>query len=222
MGTEFVEATKFLMDRIAKNRLEASIKFGGFGMVTLSSILKGLYARQLAKLTLSPHPLTLLILPENYWIQTSYRLSPLADEIAKAGHVLLQDLSLGRLQGADISLFNSSKYIRNIAATLPIAVISKSSQVEGAALSKLMHVGGLCSLGDLINQGQECRSLCKKVVKAKFYRLLQKLWEGNVLIPEPEGLEQIALIGGGVKVIDKVTSKEFRLALMPPQSRKSC
>jgi len=214
--------SRLVRTRIAKKRLETSVKMGGFGMVTLSTILNGLYAKQLSKLTLSSHPLALLVIPDTLWLHTSFNLNKSADTIAVAGHRLLKEIALNYLYNKDHSLLTSDKYCRNVIASSSILNFVRDKQLNSTHITRLVHIHNICSLGDAVNYGNRYKSLIKKVLKAKASRLLIALWAEGTVIPEVDGREFFPVARDKINTIDRVTSKQFRTLLTPTQGRLSC
>jgi hypothetical protein len=203
--------------RIASERLNTPIEYGGFGMIDYEKILEGVYCKQLGKMYNADfhHPLKLLIIKNESVFATGRSLTRTADGVAVKAHEIITNLFW-----SDVKKLNSQQLIGDVILVNHIGEISiedaiKPRWINTAETNRLLHVLGCNNIRDILDRGMEAVRLCKKIVRSRYLRVIKALWQGRARCEAVE-IDKVKLLSGKYKPIFMVTSKEYRELIRGP------
>jgi hypothetical protein len=205
------DSTKF---RISRARLCTPLNMGGFGMIQYQDIMEGIYCRQLCKLY-DPqynHPLRSLIKRNDYTLFTGRSLTAIADEMSIRAHSRLLTLHENNLKKLTNDEILNDVNLINQLGELNIVRMIKPRWTDSAEAIRLTHLFNCINIRDVISSGRPAVSLCRKVMKARYFRVIKIFWQNNVRC-EPVTEGKLKLHNGCYKDIYRITSKDFRLIL---------
>jgi exonuclease III len=197
--------------RISKERLNTPIEYSGFGMIPYEQVLEGIACRQLAKLYDNDfmHPLKLLTLKNNVHFAMGKSLTNIADEIATKAHNLITAHFVKQISKMSNLQITQDQILINLVGEIDIANMIKHRWKDSIETTRLVHFHGCKNIRDIISGGRITVQLSKKVLKAKFFRLVKAFWNVDAHCQEIFD-EKIRLCNGKYKQLHQVSSKEFR------------
>jgi exonuclease III len=203
--------------RISRERLNTPIEYGGFGMVEYERILEGVYCKQLAKMynTNFNHPLKFIIMINDRNFATGNSLTGLADEVARKAHVLLNDLFWKDVKKLSNQQIINDAVLLSHFGELFIEEAIKPRWNNTAEANMLLHTLGCNNVRDILDRGREAVKLCKKVMTAKYLRVVKALWQAQSRCEVPM-VDKIKILNGSYKILYTVKSGEFRELIRGP------
>jgi hypothetical protein len=203
--------------RISSERLNTPIEHGGFGMVGYEMILEGVYCRQLGKMYNAEfnHPLKSLIIKNGSTFATGNSLTRLADDVAKKAHVIMTDLFWSDVKKMNSQQLTSDVILANHIGEVSIEEAIKPRWIDTVETNRLLHILGCNNIRDILDRGIEAVKLCKKIVRAKYLRVIKALWQEQTRC-EPVGIDKVKLLSGIYKPIFMVKSREYRELIRGP------
>jgi hypothetical protein len=210
--------------RIGKERLNTPIDYGGFGMVEYERILEGVFCKQLAKLynINFNHPLKSIIIINERNLVTGKSLTGLADEVARRAHALINDLFWKDVKKLSNQQITNDVVLLSHFGELFIEEAIKPRWSNTVEANMLLHTLGCNNIRDVLNRGREAVKMCKKIMIAKYLRVVKALWQAQSRW-EALVVDKIKILNGSYKIIYTVKSGEFRelirgpLRLTPPK-----
>jgi hypothetical protein len=206
-----------IYNRISKQKLSLPVEMGGFGMLNLREVMQGIRCRQLGKLynTEYNHPLKRCIINENKSYVSVSALATTVDGVGERAHEALLDYF-----NKSISKISNEQLISDNLAIQQLGEVESTHMLKGSKRDsldafELIHRWDCDTLKDIVAKGQQYRtigSLCRKVLKAKYLRIVKKLVQNRTVFT-PGRENKIQLLKGNYKNIYSVTSKEFRTTL---------
>jgi hypothetical protein len=211
MGTE----NKY--NRISKQKLCTPIALGGFGMINYRDIIEGIRCRQFGKLFNDDykHPLKLALTEQNKSFTSVRCLKNIADSVAKKAKASIQNTISKKLKSMTSEQIVADTILLQQLGETETAFMVKESKRDSRDMMTLVHRYNCDNLKMTVatcRQHQNVVAICKRILSAKYCRILKAILQNNGNIPA-EKPDKIKLAGGNYKYLYTVSSKEFRLLL---------
>jgi hypothetical protein len=202
------DSTKF---RISRDRLCMPIEMGGFGMMSYDKIIDRIKCRQLCKL-FHPgyhHPLKYLTIKEDSHFSIGNNLTRIADELAVGAHNLIWSNFLSSLKNLSNDQIVSDFILTNQLGEINVSIIIKPRLVNTIEVTSLVHHLNCTNIKDIINYGRSLMSICRKVVKSQYLRVIKAIHQSNRRC-ENVIEEKLRISDGCYRHIYGVKSRDFR------------
>lgn len=210
--------------RIKHKQLNSDIVDGGFGMVSLSTIMNGIYCKQLLRMT-NPeysHPLSLVTVENasNTNIITT-SLKPTADEISITGQTLLLTKLLQQYKTIDFTEIQHNQKHLDIISMIRLENVRKTRYNE-SAYSALIHTYGVTDMQGAWNNANRLQSTLKKVIQAPWFKLIKRIATEINFHSLHEPTPNMLIIKSKPIPTHKLTSKSLRCYLQNKPLKPVC
>jgi len=138
-----------------------------------------------------------------------------ADSVAKDAFNLIFNTTMGKIGKISNEEILGDECLLQQMGEIDIVHTIKVRWRESREAITLVHQMNIENIREAIvqaNQNRRVLNICKKVIRAKYLRVIKLATQNNIVCQE-SGENRIKLITGKYQILSKVTSKEFRLML---------
>jgi hypothetical protein len=204
-------------NRISKHKLCLPISSGGFGMIEPGKVIEGIRCKQLGKLFGSEynHPLRNIVLNDNTSYIQEQCLTEYADPVAKEAIKVLRKNFFDNIKKMSNEQIASDLILLQQLGTVETVHMVKENWLGSREHATLIFNYNCANLRDTAiacTQQRRLLTVCKRLLKSVYYRILQVIYQRNIVVPEGI-LNKIKLVNGTYRNIELITSKEFRHVL---------
>ena len=189
-------------------------------MIDFKDVIDGIRCKQLGKMygNTFTHPLKQFIVDEDNKFSSGTSLIRGADSVAIFANNLLLNRHMNYVESLPNDQIQGDKILIDQLGELDILLICKPNWIQSAEATTLIHIWNCKNIRDIVNLGRITLTICRKIVKAAFLRVIKIPIYNNIQCDDYE-TDKLMFTNGQYQQINLIMSKVFRLLLSHPQKQ---